>query len=235
VSLPELHRVRSLLSQERLFLVVQDAFLTETAMLADVVLPAAMWGEKTGTLTNADRTCHLAERAIDPPGEARADLDIFLEYARRMEFEDRDGRPLVHWSDPESAFDAFKQMTRGHPCDYSGMTYGKLRERGGIQWPCTDSAPDGTERLYREPVHFFTDHAICEDYGHDLNTGAVDLPMEYQAHVPPGRAVIKGAHFIEPHEPPGEQRPFLYTNGRKLSHFHTRTKTQRQRPGSRSI
>ena len=227
VSLPELHRIRSLLSQERLFLVVQDAFLTETALLADVVLPAAMWGEKTGTLTNADRTCHLGERAVDPPGEARADLDIFLEYARRMGFEDRDGRSLVHWSDPESAFDAFKQMTRGRPCDYSGMTYGKLRQRGGIQWPCTDVAPDGTERLYQEPVHFFTDHAICEDYGHDLATGAVDLPMEYQAHVPPGRAVMKGAHFIEPHEPPGEQRPFLCTNGRKVSHFHTRTKTAR--------
>jgi anaerobic selenocysteine-containing dehydrogenase len=62
VSLPELHRIRSILAQERLFLVVQDLFLTETAQLADVVLPAATWGEKTGTFTNADRTVHRARR-----------------------------------------------------------------------------------------------------------------------------------------------------------------------------
>src|SRR5919206_1026966 len=70
VSLPELGRIRSILEQERLFVVVSDAFLTETARLADVVLPAAMWGEKTGTFTNPDRTVHLSEQAVDPPGEA---------------------------------------------------------------------------------------------------------------------------------------------------------------------
>ena len=61
-----------MLAQRALFLVVQDLFLTETAALADVVLPAATWGEKTGTFTNADRTVHLSEKAVDPPGEARA-------------------------------------------------------------------------------------------------------------------------------------------------------------------
>ena len=95
VSLPELARVRSILGAAEPFVVVQDAFLTETARLADVVLPTALWGEKTGTFTNADRTVHLSERAVDPPGEARSDLDIFLEYARRMGFTDRDGRPLI--------------------------------------------------------------------------------------------------------------------------------------------
>jgi NADH dehydrogenase/NADH:ubiquinone oxidoreductase subunit G len=78
VSLPELGRVRAILEANEPFVVVQDAFLTETARLADVVLPAALWGEKTGTFTNADRTVHLSERAVDPPGEARPDLDIFL-------------------------------------------------------------------------------------------------------------------------------------------------------------
>src|SRR3954453_14455949 len=100
VSMPELHRMRSILAQERLFLVVQDLFLTETARLADVVLPGATTGEKTGTFTNADRTVHLSEKAVDPPGEARADLDILLDFARRMDFRDKDGEPLVTWSDP---------------------------------------------------------------------------------------------------------------------------------------
>ena len=91
VSLPELGRIRQILSQERLFLVVQDIFLSETAQLADVVLPAATWGEKTGTFTNADRTVHLSEKAVDPPGEARPDLDIFLDYADRLGLQDKDG------------------------------------------------------------------------------------------------------------------------------------------------
>lgn len=66
-SLPELERIRSILAQDRLFLVVQDIFLTETAQYADVVLPAAAWDEKTGTFTTADRTVHLSEQAVDPP------------------------------------------------------------------------------------------------------------------------------------------------------------------------
>jgi anaerobic selenocysteine-containing dehydrogenase len=86
VSLPQLARVRNILEQEDLFVVVQDIFLTETARLADVVLPAATWGEKTGTFTNADRTVHISDKAIDPPGDALPDLDIFLDYARRMDF-----------------------------------------------------------------------------------------------------------------------------------------------------
>ena len=90
---------------------MQDLFLTETARFADVVLPGATWGEKTGTFTNADRTVHLSEQAVDPPGEARADLDIFLDYARRMDFRDRDGEPLIKWHDPESAFEAWKAPT----------------------------------------------------------------------------------------------------------------------------
>ena len=93
----------------------QDLFLTETAELADVVLPAATWGEKTGTFTNADRTVHLSEKAVDPPGEARSDLDIFLDYARRMDFRDRDGAPLIKWDDPEGAFEAWKACSRGRP------------------------------------------------------------------------------------------------------------------------
>jgi anaerobic selenocysteine-containing dehydrogenase len=125
VSLPELGRIRQLLSQHNLFLVCQDAFLTETANLADVVLPAAMWGEKTGCFTNADRTVHISHKAIQPPGDARSDLDIFLDYARRMDFRDKDNVPLIKWRDPESAFEAFKDVTRGQPCDYSGLTYGR--------------------------------------------------------------------------------------------------------------
>ena len=121
VSMPELARMRSILSQDRLFLVVQDIFLSETAQLADVVLPAATWGEKTGTFTNVDRTVHLSEKAVEPPGEARSDLDILLDYAHRLDLRDRDGAPLVKWTTPEEAFEGWKECSRGRPCDYSGL------------------------------------------------------------------------------------------------------------------
>ena len=103
VSLPELHRIRSILSQDRLFVVVTDAFLTETAQLADVVLPAAIWGEKTGTFTNHDRTVHLSEKAVEPPGQARPDMEIFLDYARRLELTDKDLRRLAPFADRHGA------------------------------------------------------------------------------------------------------------------------------------
>ena len=121
VSLPDLGRIRSILSQESLFLVVSDAFLTETARLADVVLPTALWGEKTGTFTNTDRTVHLSEQAVDPPGQARPDGVIFADYAHRLGLKDRDGQPLVKWSTPEECFEAWKESTRGRPCDYTGL------------------------------------------------------------------------------------------------------------------
>src|SRR3712207_468273 len=89
VSLPELPRIRSILESEDLFVVVQDLFLTETAQYADVVLPAATWGEKTGTFTNADRTVHLSEKAVEPPGEAKSDLENFRSEEHTSELQSR--------------------------------------------------------------------------------------------------------------------------------------------------
>lgn len=226
VSLPELARIRSVLAREGLFLVVQDIFLTETAELADVVLPAATWGEKTGTFTNTDRTVHLSDKAVEPPGEARSDLDIFLDYARRMDFRDNDGAPFPQWHDPESAFEAWKEATAGRPCDYTGLTYGRLRGGSGVQWPCNDQNPDGTERLYADG-RFWAAPDQCESYGRDLVTGAPLEPTEYKAMNPEGRAIIKAAEYLPPHEEPSGEYPFALITGRTLYHFHTRTKTGR--------
>lgn len=228
VSLPELNRIRSILGQDRLFLVVSDAFLSETAQLADVVLPAALWGEKTGCFTNADRTVHLSEKAVDPPGEARSDLDILLDYARLMDLRDKDGGPLITWSTPEQAWQAFTAITRGRPCDQSALTYDKLRGRSGLQWPCTETSPDGTERLYADHS-FATQPDYCEDYGHDLLTGAANEADEYRAHDPAGRAVLKAAEYLPPHEPVDNEYPLQLTTGRTVYHWHTRTKTRRAR------
>ncbi|MCI3269535.1 molybdopterin oxidoreductase family protein [Streptomyces cylindrosporus] len=226
VSLPELSRIRSVLRQDRLFTVVQDLFLTETAQLADLVLPAATWGEKTGTLTNADRTVHLCDKAVEPPGEARPDLDIFLDYAARMDFRDKDGGLLVSWKDAESAFEAWKLCSAGRPCDYTGLSYDRLREGSGIQWPCTEEAPDGTERLYTDGITW-AHPDLCEEYGKDLVTGASVEPVEYRSLNPDGKAIVKAAEYLPPHEDTTPRFPLQLTTGRTLYHFHTRTKTGR--------
>ena len=226
VSLPELGRIREVLSADSVFTVVTDAWLTETAELADVVLPAALWGEKAGTYTNADRTVHLSQQAVEPPGEARTDLDIWVDYARRLGLRDRSGRPIPRWNSPEAAFDAWRACTRGRPCDYSGMSWDLLRDGGGVQWPCTEESPDGTERLYVDGS-FSTADETAETYGHDLATGGTVTPEQHRALRLDGRAWLRGADWFPDPGQPTEDHPFALNTGRTVHHFHTRTKTGR--------
>jgi ferredoxin-nitrate reductase len=228
VSMPELARIRKILEKKDLFVVVQDAFMTETAKYADVVLPAAIWGEKTGTYTNVDRTVHISHKAIEPPGEAKADLEIFFDYARRMGFKDKEGAPLIKWTTPEEVFEGWKDCTRGRPCDYTGLSYEKLTGGSGIQWPCNDEHPDGTKHIYTDGV-FNTELEYCETYGHDLDTGAAITKEEYKGMDPKGKAHIKASDYRPPHETPDEEYPLMLSTGRVVYHFHTRTKTGRSK------
>ena len=208
------------------FLVVQDCFAdTETAQLADVVLPSVMWGEKTGCMTNAERRCTLLRKAIDPPGDARSDFDIFLDVARRMNLRDASGGPLIGFADPEGAFNEWREVSRGCIPDYSGMSYQKLAERGGIQWPCNDDHPEGTVRLY-DDRHFPTEWQISESYEKDLETGHEHTLREYRkTRDPRGRAVLVATDYQPPLDTTDEQFPLIAISGRQTYHWHTRTKT----------
>jgi ferredoxin-nitrate reductase len=228
VSMPDLGRIRAILKKPELFLVVSDAFLTETAELADVVLPAAIWGEKTGCSTNVSRVVHLSRQAIEPPGEARADLDMFLDYARRMDFRDKDGAPLIKFHDAEGAFNAWRECTRGRPCDYTGLSYDKLSGPTGIPWPCNEEHPNGSPRYYTD-LKFATFPEYCEAYGHDLDTGAPYPREHFAAMQPNGRAILRAAEYLPPAEEPDPDYPFFLTTGRVVYHFHTRTKTARSK------
>lgn len=97
---------------------------------------------------------------------------------------------------------------------------------GGVQWPCTDRTPDGTERLYTDGVTW-AHPDVCESYGKDLVTGADVTEVEYRSLNPDGKAVLKAAEYLPPHEEPCAEYPFRLTTGRTLYHFHTRTKTAR--------
>ena len=117
---------------------------------------------------------------------------------------------------------------RGRPVDYTGLSYEKLRGPTGIPWPVNDQAPEGTDRLYTDPV-FPTATEQCETYGHDLLTGAATTEQQHRAMAPAGRAFLKGCAYTPAHEEPSDEFPLLYTTGRTVYQFHTRTKTGRSR------
>lgn len=132
------------------FLVVQDCFAdTETALLTDVVLPSAMWREKAGCMTNAERRVNSVAKVVDPPGEARSDFDIFVDFSRCMGLVDKDGERLLGFTTPEEAFDEWREVSRGTIPDYSGMTYARLHRHplGGRRAPGSRRWGFGTARL----------------------------------------------------------------------------------------
>ena len=180
---------------------------TETTELADVVLPAALWGERTGTFTNADRTVHLSDQAVDPPGEARSDLDIWVDYARRMGFRDRSGRPIPRWSDARGGVRGVEGVF-GRATVRLHRTHVRDAARAWrVQWPCTAEATDGTEHLYPDGV-FNTDADECETFGHDLATGASITKEQHAAQHLDGRAWLRAAEWEPPPEEPSDEYPF---------------------------
>jgi predicted molibdopterin-dependent oxidoreductase YjgC len=127
-------------------LVVQDIFLTATAELADVVLPAtAAWCEAEGTVTNSERRVQRVRKALDPPGQARDDIEIICDLGARL------GYPM-RWASAEEVWDELRSLSPMH----RGMSYKRLEELQGIQWPCVDEEDPGSPflhgRLWAEPL-----------------------------------------------------------------------------------
>ena len=178
------------------FFVVQDGFHpTPTSKLADLVLPAAIWGEKEGTYTNSERRVSKVNRAVDPPDEARADFDIFLSLAKQLGCYDD---LFPGWTGPADAFEEWKRVSAGRLCDYSGMDYARIEESGGIQWPFpAGSVEPKTTRLYSDG-HFPTDD---------------------------GKARLLAVEWEPFPEQPSQRFPFVLNTGRTVEHWHTRTKT----------
>ncbi|MBI4352996.1 MAG: nitrate reductase [Candidatus Omnitrophica bacterium] len=192
---------------ERLeFLVVQDGYHPiPTTEAADLVLPAAVWGEKEGTYTNSERRVSKVNKAVDPPGEAKSDFEIFLMTAKQIGVYDR---LFPGWTEPRDAFEEWKRISRGRLCDYSGLTYDLVEQCGGIQWPFGDgsieASPANRPRDPREDVRLYEDGIFqTED----------------------GRARLWAVECGAPPETPDEEYPFWLNTGRTVEHWHTRTKT----------
>jgi assimilatory nitrate reductase catalytic subunit len=152
-SLPDQTTVREAL-QACPFVVLQEAFhTTETAAFADLLLPAASWGEKDGTVTNSERRISHVRRAIGAPGEARPDWAITVDFAQRLEKHLRPGASsLFAFETPAQVFDEYKQLTRGRDLDLSGISHELIDQLGPQQWPFPAGAREGTARLYLDGV-----------------------------------------------------------------------------------
>jgi len=169
------------------FLVVSDFFLSETAQMADVVLPSAQWAEEDGTQTNLEGRVLMRRRAIDPPDGVRTDVDTLCAIGRKL------GHPRqFSYNDTEAVFDELRRATRGGPADYSGITYARLESGSGIFWPCPAIDHPGTPRLFadsfptesgRARFHAVSHRSIAEsvssDYPLYLTTGR--LLAQYQS------------------------------------------------------
>ncbi|HHL39759.1 MAG TPA: nitrate reductase catalytic subunit [Deltaproteobacteria bacterium] len=173
------------------FLIVQDCYHpTETSRYAHMLLPGAQWSEKGGTLTNSERGLNLIEKAVDPPGQARPDLLIVMDVARRMGFGD-----LFRYRSTEDIFEEYKLLTRGRPCDISGLTYARIAEEKGIQWPVPTAGHKGTRRRFLD------------------------------RRFPKGKLRLNLHDHEEPAETPGEGYPLHLITGLVATQYHSRTRT----------
>jgi assimilatory nitrate reductase catalytic subunit len=148
VSLPDQHTVERALRTLDLF-VVCDFFLSETAELADIVLPGNVWAEDEGTSTSLEGRVIKYNKAVDPPSGARLDWDIVCDLARRL------GKgEYFPYKGQRDIFEEVRLATKGSKADYFGITYEKIEEQNGVFWPCPTEDHPGTPRLYEDRFGF---------------------------------------------------------------------------------
>ncbi len=196
VSFPDQERLRRIFAKLDI-LVVQDAFMSETAEIADVIFSAATWSEKEGVYTNSERRCNYAKKAVEPLGKTMSDANIIIEFSKYFE-----GKYELLFKDFKSSRDIFeeiKRVSKGQLCDYSGMSYEKIEELGGIQWPCNEEYPEGKKRLYTDGFKCMTSNGkanlLCVDWS--------PLSEKYDNNF-----------------------PMNLNTGRTVEQWHTRTKTK---------
>ncbi|MET9440301.1 molybdopterin oxidoreductase family protein [Streptomyces sp. NPDC006610] len=189
------------------FLAVCDVVLSETAALADVVLPVTQWAEETGTMTNLEGRVLLRRRAITPPSGVRSDLEVMHELAARLGGDAALEKKFP--TDPEEMFEELRRASAGGLADYSGITYRRLIEENGVFWPCPAPAAGSGSESGTAPhpgtPRLFLDRFATED----------------------GRARFVPVSHRAIAEEPDEEYPVLLTTGRVVSMYQSGAQTRR--------
>ena len=206
--MPDAGHVRNAL--EETFLVTQDAFRSDTVELADVVLPAATWGESEGTVMNMERRVSRVTAAREPPGCVRQDVDIIGAVAHRVV-------PALFGSerlDPESLFDEVRALTRGTTADLSGITYGRLADELAVRWPSSTATDQGGYRYF--------------DGEADEAEGGGEADDSWSFHTDSSRARFSDASHEGVPEPIDETYPLTLTTGRRPDAYNTGVRSRRE-------
>ncbi len=184
---------RKVIADKLEFLVVQDMYhTTETAMMADLVLPAAGWGEKDGTMINSERRYGLIKKVARPPGVALADFYIFKLIARYWGCADM----FCEWDSPEAVFQIMKRLSKDMPCDITGIRdYQMIDKAGGIQWPLPEGAVEfAQERRLFEDGRFFHDDQKAKLIFSDIRPHPEPVDSEYPLALLTGRGTSSQWH-----------------------------------------
>lgn len=197
--------------------IVQDLFLTESAQKADVVLPAAGWGEKDGTFINTSRRVQRTRKASEPVNGVEPDWKVVCNIANKM------GLDGFNFGNVEQVWNELRELM---PKFFGGISYYRLEKLGGISWPCPDEDHPGTPVLYTDknsmledkkfrfaPVIYVDDKQKRADAEHEFRA-RLGIPDSY----PVGSGTLS--------ETPDEVYPCLFTTGRKVFHYHTGTMTR---------
>lgn len=149
VSMPNTHKIESAMKKAKFVVVQEISHKSDTLEYADLVLPAAAWLEKEGTMTNSERRISYLPKEIEAPGEARPDVEIFCDFAQRMGFRGFD------FNSASEIYDEYASMTKGTNIDVSYLNYDRLKTEGTFQWPVPEYRHKGTPRLF-EDKKFYT-------------------------------------------------------------------------------
>ncbi len=207
-SMADTARIRKMMEKLE-FLVVQDCYEdVETNEYAHVYLPAGVWAEKEGCHTNTERRVNLTRKALPDYANSKSDLWIFNQLSKRFD----NGRVIKFPESAEAVFEEMKVLSvgSGRTLDISGMSYDKIEQARGIQWPYTQAD------ALRDDVH-------ADDGGKPK--GAPRLYTDGQFQTADGRANLISVDFINNNEQPCQEFPFWLNSGRVVEHFHTRTRT----------
>jgi assimilatory nitrate reductase catalytic subunit len=195
---------------EETFLVVQDAFRSETVEYADVVLPAATWGESEGTVMNMERTVSRVTAATDVMDTVRQDIDIIAAVGNRVEPGLFAEPPL----DPEVVFNELRALTAGTPADMSGISYERLEAELAVRWPTADTTSQGGYR--------YLDREDVEESGNQ-DPDAADT---WSFHTESGLAQFSEAAHSPVPEPTDASYPLVLTTGRQADAYNTGVRTR---------
>ena len=196
VSAPDVNRVAARIAALDFF-VVSDIFVSETAELADVVLPTAQWAEEEGTMTNLEGRVIRRRQALRPPEGVHDDLWVMKEVAERL------GRGRYFTADPKAVFTELRRASAGGLADYSGITHQRIDAEQGVFWPCPETAEG-------EPDHPGTPRLFAETFP-----------------TADGRAVFHRVEHTEVAEAPDADYPYVLTTGRLMAHYQSGTQTRR--------